>query len=148
MVLAQAAINDVKLSDAERLRAVAALEESKLVRRKRGSHEVDESYLRALLRAPDGRPERQGLDRFLVDGRIDRYPANLAQRRDLLRWIAKEVLEPSEVLDEPAFNGRLEKYADDVAVLRRYLVDAGLVERTRSGTAYALAQAPSPDGSA
>ena len=138
LVIAEAAANGLKLSETEKRKALTDLEKSKLVGRTDDVPEVNVSYVRALLEAPDGNQTRRGLNRFLVDGRIDRYPASLVQRNELLQWVSKQALEPGEVLDEPAFNDRLVRYADDVAVLRRYLVDAELVERTRSGTAYSL----------
>lgn len=86
------------------------------------------------------RPVRRttGPERFLrADGRIDRYPAQAAERGALLRLVADAAFDEDEELDERAVNERLERFADDVATLRRYLVDAGLLERTRSGTSYA-----------
>ena len=79
------------------------------------------------------------LSRFLTkDGEIRQYPKNLDKRRQLLEWVASQALEPGEVLSEVALNNRLRPFSADVAVLRRYLVDFGLVERTLSGTEYAL----------
>jgi hypothetical protein len=46
------------------------------------------------------------------------------------------------VLSEKELNERLEPFSSDVAVLRRHLVDHGLVERTRSGSEYALTATP------
>ena len=43
-----------------------------------------------------------------------------------------------EVLTEREVNERLLAHSDDVAVLRRYLVDYRLVERRSDGTEYAL----------
>lgn len=82
-------------------------------------------------------PRAEGVDRFLADGRIVRYPSNPGERRALLERVAATVLQSDEVVDEAVINERLSAFHDDVAVLRRYLVDAGLVERTRSGTEYA-----------
>lgn len=79
------------------------------------------------------------LSRFLTkDGEIRQYPKNLDKRRQLLEWVASQALEPGEVLSEVALNNRLRPFSADFAVLRRYLVDFGLVERTLSGTEYAL----------
>lgn len=82
-------------------------------------------------------PRAEGVERFLADGRIVRYPSNPDERRALLQRVAATVLQPDEVVDEAEINERLSAFHDDVAVLRRYLVDAGLVDRTRSGTEYA-----------
>lgn len=91
-------------------------------------------------RAPVPRGRADDITRFLDrDGRIDRYPLRAAERRELLVWVATRALPLDEVLDERAVNTRLEPYAPggDVAVLRRYLVDHELVERTASGSQYA-----------
>ncbi|WEK14285.1 MAG: DUF2087 domain-containing protein [Candidatus Microbacterium phytovorans] len=89
--------------------------------------------------APRARAAADDIARFLDrDGRIDRYPLRSADRKALLTWVAARALPHGVVLDEAAVNARLEPYAPagDVAVLRRYLVDHGLVERTRSGSEY------------
>ncbi|RZT62349.1 hypothetical protein EV140_0871 [Microcella alkaliphila] len=80
---------------------------------------------------------REGVDRFLVDGRIAQYPANPDARRELLTEVARRAIRPDEVLDEPAINERLAAFSDDVAVLRRYLVNHELLERRADGSEYA-----------
>lgn len=79
-----------------------------------------------------------GIGRFLVDGRITHYPASLRERDDLLRWVVGRVLEHGETVSEPVLTGRLRVLVDDTALLRRYLVDSGLVDRSRDGAAYTL----------
>ena len=130
---------DSGLSDQRRTRAMSRLEQVGLVRRdKDGVVVFDESTLRSIL-GEETPVRRMGVQRFLrADGRIDRYPANAADRIELLRWVAEHTLRPEEVLTERQINERLETFTSDVAVLRRYLVDAGLVERTRSGSQYVL----------
>lgn len=89
--------------------------------------------------APRARAAADDIARFLDgDGRIDRYPLRSSDRRTLLSWVAARALPHGVVLDEAEVNARLEPYAPagDVAVLRRYLVDHGFVERTRSGSEY------------
>lgn len=52
---------------------------------------------------------------------------------------------PGETLAEHDVNGRLLPYSEDVAVLRRYLVDASLLERRVDGSQYALVErGPAP----
>jgi hypothetical protein len=46
------------------------------------------------------------------------------------------VVRHGENLTEQQINERLLQYTDDVPLLRRYLVDFGLLGRTRSGSAY------------
>lgn len=88
--------------------------------------------------ATSARPRRTGVERFLTtEGQIDRYPANLSEREELLRHIIAVAIEPGEVLREAVVNERLARFTDDTAVLRRYLVDFALLERTASGSEYA-----------
>ena len=82
---------------------------------------------------------REGIDRFIVNGRIDTYPAKPADRRALLEWVAANAMQPSEVLTEPELNDRLVAFRDDAATLRRYLVDEGLLQRTPSESSYSRA---------
>lgn len=76
--------------------------------------------------------------RFLIRGEdtIDRYPRRQEDRRMLLRWIAERTFQPGDDLTESEVNLRLLRYSDDVAVLRRYLVDHELLERAPDGTSY------------
>lgn len=83
-------------------------------------------------------PRREGIERFTDGKRIRQYPANLEERRELLAWVAKGMFAADQVLTEREVNARLLAYSEDVAVLRRYLVDYQLVERRADGTQYAL----------
>lgn len=83
---------------------------------------------------------RQGVDRWVREGRIDHYPARPAQRLELLQWVAPRALAAGEVVDEKAFGERLAAFTPDIATLRRYLVDAGLVVRSADGSRYGLAE--------
>lgn len=83
-------------------------------------------------------PKREGIERFTDGKRIRQYPANLEERGELLAWVARGVFTADEVLTERDVNARLLPYSEDVAVLRRYLVDYQLVERRSDGTQYAL----------
>lgn len=118
-------------------RALAALEAAGLVRSVDGAAAVSEEGIRAAL-AAGGRARPTGVERFLAaDGRIDRYPSGRTDREELLRWVAERVLSAGEVVGEREVTERLSRFSDDPAALRRYLVDAGLLERTRSGSEYA-----------
>lgn len=92
----------------------------------------------AALAASPVRPRPQGVERFLdADGRIRVYPSDRRERAELLALVASRAVHSGEVLGEREVNARLEAFTDDVAVLRRYLVDHGELERTRSGSEYA-----------
>lgn len=124
-----------------RSRALAALLESGLVERNAdGGLVAPESIFRDLLARQPRRQAQTGVARFMRLGRIERYPANMADRRELLAWIISEAIRPGEVLTEKQVNERLLSYTDDVVLLRRYLVDFGLLERTASGSSYSRRQ--------
>lgn len=92
-------------------------------------------------------PRPTGVDRYLDrDGRVMSYPSRAADLAELLGLLADRAFVRGEVLDEREVNDRLAVYTEDVALLRRHLVDHGILERTRSGSAYALAaDKPIPD---
>jgi len=109
-----------------------------IVQEREGRFEVRPEGFTALL-ASAPREERTGPERYLDgQGRIDRYPTRGDELLALLRMIAQRVLSEGEVLTEKELNGRLRAFTEDVPLLRRHLVDAELVERTRSGSEYAL----------
>jgi hypothetical protein len=134
-----AAVGDVLpgVKDQRRTRAINALLEAGLVVLT-GSDDVEasEAVFQDLLSQQPRRQPKTGVDRFLRLGRIDRYPASAADRRELLAWIAGEAIRPGEDLTERQVNERLLSYTDDVVLLRRYLVDFGLLERNASGSSY------------
>jgi hypothetical protein len=125
------------LAGQRRDRAIAALLDAGLVERTAGNElKASESIFRDLLTQQPKRQPQAGVARFMRLGRIDRYPANQAERRELLAWIAGETFEPGEELTERKVNERLLSYTDDVVLLRRYLIDFGVLERTPSGSSY------------
>lgn len=62
------------------------------------------------------------------DGRIVSMPARWSRRLVLLDVVAQD-FEPGVVYDEQTVNATLRHWFDDVAALRRYLVDAGMLDR-------------------
>ena len=68
-------------------------------------------------------------------GRIVEIPRAPELRAALLRHLAERFV-VGETYGEPAVNAVLREVHDDHAALRRYLVDAGLLERTDDGAAY------------
>lgn len=98
-------------------------------------HAVD-AFGRLLAEAPA--LARTGVDRWLADGRIDSMPSRPADRRDLLAWVAQRL--PERDLTEAEVGEHLTQLTGDVATLRRYLVDEGLLERAPDGSAYRVAR--------
>lgn len=123
------------LSPSKRRRVTEALVRSGLI--DADTHMFAPDVFRAILDSAS-LPQREGIERFLDGTRIRQYPANLDVRGELLAWVARSIFEPDEVLTEREVNGRLLPYSEDVAVLRRYLIDYQLVERRSDGTEYAL----------
>lgn len=125
------------VKDQRRTRAINVLLEAGLVVRTGSDNiEASDAVFRELLSQQPKRQPKTGVDRCMWLGRIERYPANRAERRELLAWIVGEAIQPGEDLTETQVNERLLSYTDDVVLLRRYLVDFGLLERTASGSSY------------
>ncbi len=59
------------------------------------------------------------------------YPAQQTKRMVLLRWLAAQFQE-GQTYSEPEVNELLDGHSEDYATLRRFLVDAGLLERHNS----------------
>jgi len=88
---------------------------------------------------PTGSRPRTGPGRLLDrHGRIAKYPVRDVDLHELLVGLAPRVLTAGEVLTESEINERIRALTDDIDRLRRAFVDHGLVERTMSGTEYAL----------
>ncbi|MGC4154307.1 MAG: DUF2087 domain-containing protein [Propionicimonas sp.] len=121
-------------------RAVARLTQAGLLT---AEGRVDEAALRALLQA-SARPVERGVERFLTpSGRLIGLPSKPSERFELLRLLSSRVLRSGEVVTEKELNARLAAFDDDVATLRRLMVEAELLERTPTGTEYALVE-PDP----
>ncbi len=104
---------------------------------------IPEVFARALAAAPT--PERPaGVERFFSGGRLSVYPARQYDRAAVLALIAHRVIAVDESIDEGTINERLSTVVDDVASMRRYLVDAGLLTRSLTGDSYRRADARRP----
>jgi biotin operon repressor len=99
-----------------------------------------------LVTGPDGRErpayEAKVLGTFLVDGRLDRIPAQEKKRQVVLRFLAETDFRPGQSYPEKEVNQILALRHPDVASLRRYLVDGGYMER--SAGIYRLRDRPLP----
>ncbi|WP_411734559.1 DUF2087 domain-containing protein [Paeniglutamicibacter sp.] len=105
-----------------------------------GQGQVDDLVFARLLAAGARREPQTGNERFFDDaGRIDRYPRKHEERLGLLRVVAAKVLRHGQRLTEAELTSKLEKFTDDPVLLRRYLVDYGMLLRQPDGSAYRLA---------
>lgn len=77
-------------------------------------------------------PESVGLvlRRFFRAGRLTQIPMQRSKRLILLDFLAQS-FEPGRRYSEREVNDNLSRYHDDVATLRRYLVDEEFMERER-----------------
>jgi hypothetical protein len=80
--------------------------------------------------------KRDPLHPFVVDGRIDYFPVKWEQTLEILRWVVTTL--PQRSMSEREVNEHLAHRTTDVALLRRHLVDAGLVTRTADGGSYLI----------
>ena len=78
--------------------------------------------------------DRRVLRSYLEDGRLSTIPARGAKRAVILRFLRERVFTEDRGYPEKEVNARLALFHPDVASLRRYLVDDGLV--TRAGGEY------------
>ena len=79
-------------------------------------------------REPSATPEERVRRTFLRDGRLVQIPTQRSKRLVILDVLAQE-FEPGRRYPEREVNRRLRGWHDDVAALRRYLVDEGFLER-------------------
>lgn len=105
-----------------------------------GKGHIDGEVFARILAEGAPREPRTGNDRFFDnEGRIDRYPKKHEERLGLLRVVAGKVLRHGQRLTEAELTSKLEAFSDDPVLLRRYLVDYGMLLRQRDGSAYRLA---------
>jgi hypothetical protein len=133
-------------------KALARLVDTRLVSscRKEGfavRGEVFTAAARELLTRPpstehDGEPAeiRRVLQHFVRGGRLVGIPVGREKRRAVLDWVAQR-FEPGRRYTEREVNGILSEHHDDVATLRRYLVDDDFLDRAsgeywRSGGSF------------
>ncbi len=93
----------------------------------------------------DGTPlpadEAKVLRSYLEDGRLTTIPASTRKRMVVLRWLLDQVFTEDRDYPEKEVNQRLALFHPDVASLRRYMVDAGMVRRE-----HGIYRRPAGDG--
>jgi len=126
---------EVEVPPKEREKALAALTAAGLLLPAGDGYSVNPHAFTPLL-AASPTVTRAGVDRFVRDGRIEQYPVRADDRLELLTWARDRAVPDIDELSERALNERLGEMTGDVASLRRYLVDAGLVTRDADGRRY------------
>jgi hypothetical protein len=119
----------------KRDKALAALTASGLIAAEGERYVVVSDAFTTLLAASPS-VTRTGVDRFVRDGRIVQYPVRADDRLELLTWARDQAFPDSAELSEREVGERIAQLTSDVALLRRYLVDAGLVNRDTEGRRY------------
>lgn len=104
-----------------------------------GLCQVDDAAIVEMVRseAPPAAPSEHGdepvevaaiLDKAIVDGRLAAWPAKRSKRLVVLDWLVQG-FEPGLRYKEQQVNLKLRQFTDDVATMRRYLVDDGFLDR-------------------
>jgi hypothetical protein len=86
-----------------------------------------------------GYPQLKG---YFSHGRLTSLPPTLGERYDQVGELIVRLLALDGVCDEDSLNRRLAAVTDDVAGVRRMLVDTGWLERDRAGSTYGVGRKP------
>ncbi len=84
----------------------------------------------------NGSSSSAGVAAFFTQGRLTAIPRKTARREQLLVHLAETLFTPERVYSEREVNETLLTVHEDCSALRRYLVEAGLLSRTRDGGSY------------
>ncbi|GAA5225750.1 DUF2087 domain-containing protein [Paeniglutamicibacter antarcticus] len=102
---------------------------------------VDGQLFGKILAAKARKVPREGPQRFFdAEGRIERYPRKHEERLEMLQLVAGKTIDPGQQLTEAELTVRLEEFTQDTALLRRYLVDYGVLGRQSDGSVYHLVE--------
>jgi len=94
-----------------------------------------ERFAELLAAAPVERTS--GIERYVIHGRLQQYPAGAADRALVLQYLIDRAMpDPAELVTERTLTERLATLTDDPVTVRRYLVDAGLLDREPDGSSY------------
>jgi DNA-binding transcriptional ArsR family regulator len=112
-----------------------------------GVYRVDPDAVRHAVRAVDRMQpmspllaEYPNLRSFFAHGRLTALPPTMSDRYQQIGELFARFLALDGLHDEDEINRRLSAATDDVAGVRRMLVETGWLERDRAGTTYGLAR--------
>jgi predicted transcriptional regulator len=84
--------------------------------------------------------DREVLEAYLLpDGRLKQIPSQRKKLDVILRFIFKD-FEADRQYTEAEVNAIIAKYSEDIAGLRRDLIEAGMLKRDKRGSAYWVAE--------
>jgi hypothetical protein len=75
------------------------------------------------------------LKKYVSDGTLTKFPPKEKQRLVVLREISKQ-LKKDHVYDEKELNGVLKGIYEDYVLIRRYMIEYGLLDRKSDGSQY------------
>ncbi|MER7729975.1 DUF2087 domain-containing protein [Streptomyces erythrochromogenes] len=82
------------------------------------------------------RPAHRDVSDLFSGGRLIAIPRRAARREQLLVHLAETLFSVERTYTEPEVNDALRTVHEDCSALRRYLITAGLLTRTRDGRSY------------
>lgn len=123
---------------ARRAKDLARWEQIGLLRRGAGgTWELNEQLLAdTLAAAGTAKADRSGINRFFTGTKLHTLPAKPADRLQVMAYLRDAVIDGDEQLREEQLNERLRVFHPDTALIRRYLVDHGLLLRAADGSSY------------
>lgn len=124
------------LPSGKRRRVLDVLQSAGLIAPVDRGWRAEPGVFRAALVAAPATPRPRGVERFFTAGRLSTYPSREADRQAVLTQVASRVLTADESVTETEITERLSRITDDPALMRRNLVDAGLLSRNPDGSAY------------
>ena len=98
----------------------------------------DELLEKTLASASAAKADRVGIRRFFDEHKLHSLPAKPADRHEVLVYLRNAVIGAGDELREEQLNERLRVFHPDVALLRRYMVDHGLLQRAADGSGYRM----------
>jgi hypothetical protein len=84
------------------------------------------------------------LKSYFRHGRLSSLPPTLSERAQQMAELFARFIAVEGILTEAEINDRIAPAADDVAAVRRMLVESGWLERDRAGTSYGSARTLTP----
>jgi hypothetical protein len=127
------------LSAGKRRRVLDALGSAGLISPIDGGWRAEPDVFRVALAAAPSAARPTGVERFFTEGRLTVFPSRAADREAVLSHIADRLIARDETVTEAEVTNDLAAIVDDPVTMRRRLVDAGLLVRSRDGSAYRLA---------
>ncbi len=79
--------------------------------------------------------QKQIINRYFSEGSLTRFPPKEKQRLVVLREIANQ-LTIGRIYDEKELNQSLKAFYEDYVLIRRYLIEYGLIDRKPDGSEY------------